>query len=104
MAKGLGMRTSGLRAHGTSNAVDRCFPPEQLHSMLAEADAVVLIVPHTPETEQLIDAAALAQMKPGAYLINIARGAIVDEAALIAALMPAPSADHNPPGLAPASV
>ena len=86
MAKGLGMRTLGTRASGTSDGVDQFYPPEQLHAMLAQADVVVLIVPHTPATDQLIDAAALAQMKPGAYLINIARGAIVDEQALIAAL------------------
>ena len=86
MAKGLGMRTLGTRASGTSDAVDQFYAPDQLHAMLAEADVVVLIVPHTPATDQLIDAAALAQMKPGAYLINIARGAIVDEQALIAAL------------------
>jgi phosphoglycerate dehydrogenase-like enzyme len=86
MAKGLGMRTIGTRARGTSDAVDQFFPPEQLHAMLGEADVVVLIVPHTPATEKLIDAAALAAMKPGAYLINIARGAIIDENALIAAL------------------
>ncbi len=86
MAKGLGMRTIGTRARGTSDAVDQFFLPEQLHTMLAEADVVVLIVPHTPTTDQMIDAAALAAMKPGAYLINIARGAVIDEDALIAAL------------------
>lgn len=86
MAKGLGMRTIGTRARGTSDAVDQFFPPDQLHTMLGEADVVVLIVPHTPATDQLINATALAAMKPGAYLINIARGAVVDEEALIAAL------------------
>jgi phosphoglycerate dehydrogenase-like enzyme len=86
MAKGLGMRTIGTRARGSSNAVDQFFPPEQLHAMLGAADVVVLIVPHTPDTDQMLDAAALAAMKPGAYLINIARGAVVDEEALIAAL------------------
>ncbi len=86
MAKGLGMRTLGTRVSGSSEAVDQFFPAAQLHPMLAEADVVVLIVPHTPATDQLIDAAALAAMKTGAYLINIARGAVVDENALIAAL------------------
>ena len=86
MAKGLGMRTSGMRASGNSDAVDRCYAPDQLHTMLAEADVVVLVVPHTPATEKLIDAAALAAMKPDAYLINIARGPVIDEVALIRAL------------------
>jgi phosphoglycerate dehydrogenase-like enzyme len=66
--------------------VDRIFPPERLHEALAGADFVVLLVPHVPATHHLIDAAALAAMQPHAYLINVARGAIVDEPALIAAL------------------
>lgn len=86
MARGLGMRTVGMRARGSSTAVDHCYSPDQLHAMLHEADVVVLVVPHTPATEKLIDAAALAAMKPNAYLINIARGAVIDEGALVAAL------------------
>ena len=86
MAKALGMTTLGTKARGTDESVDHFFPPHQLHEMLGQADVVVLIVPHTPETEKLIDGAALAAMKPGAYLINIARGAVVDEAALIQSL------------------
>ena len=86
MAKGLGMQTSGTRASGPDDSVDRFYPSDELHAMLGAADVVVLIVPHTPATEQMIDAAALAAMKPGAFLINIARGQVVDEPALIAAL------------------
>ncbi len=55
-------------------------------SLLAAADIISLNCPHTPETHHLIDAAALAAMKPDAYLVNTARGDIVDEDALIAAL------------------
>ena len=66
--------------------VDRIYPPQELHAALARADFVVLLVPHVPATHHLIDAAALAAMPRHAYLINVARGAIVDEAALIAAL------------------
>ena len=54
--------------------------------LLAKADVVSLHVPLTPETRRLIDAAALAAMKPGAILINAARGGIVEEAALADAL------------------
>ncbi len=86
MGKGLGLRTIGTRARGTSTAVDQFYPPEELPAMLAEADVVVLIVPHTPATDGMFDATMLAHMKPDAYLINIARGAVIDEEALIAAL------------------
>jgi glyoxylate reductase len=57
-----------------------------LDELLARADFVSLHVPLTPETRHLIDAAALARMQPTAYLINTARGGIVDQAALAAAL------------------
>lgn len=55
-------------------------------TLLAEADVLSLHVPLTPETCNLIDAAALARMKPGAVLVNTARGGVVDEPALAAAL------------------
>jgi len=57
-----------------------------LDALLAEADVVSLHLPLTPETDNLIDAAALARMKPGAVLINTARGGLVDQTALTAAL------------------
>lgn len=57
-----------------------------LHEGLAEADVVSIHCPLTPETRHLIDAAAIAKMKPNAILINTARGPIVDESALVAAL------------------
>ncbi|WP_019937916.1 hydroxyacid dehydrogenase [Bordetella sp. FB-8] len=60
--------------------------PLALDDLLAECDAVSLHVPLTPQTAGLFDAARLARMKPGAILINTARGGIVDEAALAAAL------------------
>ena len=57
-----------------------------LDTLLTRADVVSLHIPLTPETARLIDAAALARMKPGAVLINTARGGLVDQAALTAAL------------------
>jgi len=58
----------------------------ELDALLAEADAVSLHVPLTPETRRLIDATRIGRMKPGAVLVNTARGGIVEEAALVAAL------------------
>lgn len=57
-----------------------------LDALLGESDFVVLATPHTPETEKTINARTLAQMKPTAYLVNICRGGVVDEDALVAAL------------------
>jgi phosphoglycerate dehydrogenase-like enzyme len=53
---------------------------------LPQADVVALTCPLTPQTERLIGAQALAAMKPSAFLINVARGRVVDEPALVAAL------------------
>jgi D-3-phosphoglycerate dehydrogenase len=61
-------------------------PVPTLDALLSAADVVSLHVPHTAETTHLINAARLAQMKPGAFLINTARGKLVDESALIKAL------------------
>jgi phosphoglycerate dehydrogenase-like enzyme len=61
-------------------------PWRPLAALLAEADVISLHVPLTPETETLIDAAALARMKPDAVLVNTARGGLVDQAAMTEAL------------------
>jgi phosphoglycerate dehydrogenase-like enzyme len=66
--------------------LDRVGGPETLPQLLAESDFVVLAAPLTPETEDMIDAEALAAMKPTAWLINVARGRLIDERALINAL------------------
>jgi len=65
---------------------DAWFPPDKLLDLLARSDVVVMAAPLTRETERMIDARALAAMKPSAYFINVGRGASVDEAALAQAL------------------
>jgi phosphoglycerate dehydrogenase-like enzyme len=65
---------------------DRFYPPEALHEMLAACDYIVVALPLTPTTTHFIGEEELRVMKPSAYLVNIARGQIVDEAALIQAL------------------
>jgi phosphoglycerate dehydrogenase-like enzyme len=66
--------------------VDNVWPVDRLHEMLSQSDAVVLAAPYTKETRHMIDAAALAAMKPDAFLIAVSRGGIVDEDALSDAL------------------
>jgi len=73
-------------ARATSLGVDRLFSHDELPSMLAGADCLVLCTPHTPETDGLIGRAEIAALKPGGVFVNIARGQVVDEDALIEAL------------------
>jgi phosphoglycerate dehydrogenase-like enzyme len=70
--------------------LDRVLGPEGLAELLAESDFVVLAAPLTPDTEGMIDGDALAAMKPGSWLINVARGRLVDERALLRALADGP--------------
>jgi phosphoglycerate dehydrogenase-like enzyme len=66
--------------------VERVVGEHAWRDLLPEAEYIVLATPLTPATRSMIDAAAFAAMRPEAYLINIARGAIIDEPALITAL------------------
>lgn len=66
--------------------LDRLVGPDRLHELLSESDIVVLAAPLTPETEGMIDEAAVAAMKRDAWLINVARGRLIDDTALIRAL------------------
>jgi phosphoglycerate dehydrogenase-like enzyme len=88
LAKAFDMRVIGVRRNVAAGggAADSVHALGELESLLPEADVVALACPLTPETEKLIDAAALARMKPSAVLVNVARGRCVDEEALIAAL------------------
>nr|WP_237182698.1 NAD(P)-dependent oxidoreductase [Roseomonas marmotae] len=91
IGKALDMRVVALvrrpgqeRSHAA--LFDQIAPVSGLLDLLPAADAVVVTVPHTPETEGLFGASAFAAMRPGAAFVNIGRGAVVDHAALRAAL------------------
>jgi phosphoglycerate dehydrogenase-like enzyme len=89
MASALGMRVIAVREHvekGTPDGVAQLFSASDLDQLLRQSDYVVLSAPLTPATRKLMNAARLAQMKPTAYLINVGRGAQVDESALAEAL------------------
>jgi phosphoglycerate dehydrogenase-like enzyme len=87
LARALGMRVTGIRARPAATAnVDRVESSEYLHEILSDADFVVVCVPLTRLTRGLIDTAAFRALKPGAILIDLSRGGIVDQPALIAAL------------------
>ncbi|MDQ6662463.1 MAG: D-2-hydroxyacid dehydrogenase [Chloroflexota bacterium] len=90
LAKAFGMRVLAIRRsarkRGHEPDVDQLYSMEQLHEVLSLSDYVVLAVPLTPETEKLIGEPELRVMRPHAYLVNIGRGHVVDEEALIRAL------------------
>ncbi len=95
LADGFGMRVVGIRRRASGDGappadappcVALIWPPGRLQDVLSESDYVVLAVPLTAETRHLIGAEELALMKPGAALINIARGEVVDWDAQVAAL------------------
>jgi len=90
LAKAFGMRVVATRRSAKrvmrAKGIDILLPREQLPRLLSESDFVVLSLPFTSETNKLIGEEELRAMKPTAYLINIARGNIVDEEALIRAL------------------
>ena len=87
-AKALGMKVIGIRENpkkGTGPA-DAVYGPEQMDELLPQADFVLLCTPVTPATTSIINQDRLNKMKFGAYLINVARGPLVDDAALVEAL------------------
>ncbi|HLJ35798.1 MAG TPA: D-2-hydroxyacid dehydrogenase [Ktedonobacteraceae bacterium] len=79
-------RSAGVADEQQEPEVDRLYPIDQLHEVLQQSDYVVLAVPLTPETEGLIGESELRAMRRTAYLVNIARGKVIDEDALIRAL------------------
>src|SRR5215469_12566183 len=88
LAKAFDMHVVGLRRDPSAGcgAADAVHSIGELRFLLPEADFVALTCPLTKETENLLDAKALDVMKPSAHLVNVARGRVVDEAALIEAL------------------
>lgn len=85
----LGVRVTGVRRRNdlpVPKGVARATGPEGLDELLAEADFVIVATPLTDATRNLIDAGRVARLKPGAYLVNIARAAVVDQAAMLTAL------------------
>ncbi|OGL00467.1 MAG: hypothetical protein A3E31_10250 [Candidatus Rokubacteria bacterium RIFCSPHIGHO2_12_FULL_73_22] len=86
-ARALGMRVLGVSRTGRPvREARRVWRVGALRTALRQADFVVVLLPLTPETRGIIDAGALAAMKPTAWLLNVARGAVVDEPALLDAL------------------
>jgi len=89
-ARAFGAHVTGVRRSGGSDpAADRMVTPAQFLDVLADADVVVLCAPATPETRHIANAEAFARMKPGSVLVNVGRGALLDEPALLAALLAA---------------
>jgi phosphoglycerate dehydrogenase-like enzyme len=92
LASPFGIRVSGIRRRtsgsppSTIAGVDDVLSPERLPELLEKSDVVVLAVPHTPETKQLIGRVEIDRMKRGAFLVNIARGKLIDDSAVADAL------------------
>lgn len=82
----IGVDRPGFRYDPATIPLDELRTSDELHAVLGRAEHLVLIAPHTPETEGMIGARELALLPRGAVLINIARGALVEEEALVEAL------------------
>jgi len=89
IAAPFGFRVSAIRRRAgepVPDDVQEVWTPDRLPDLLAQSDVVVLAAPHTPETKRLIGRAQIDRMKPGALIVNVARGKLVDDEALIDAL------------------
>jgi phosphoglycerate dehydrogenase-like enzyme len=89
--KSIGMRVLAVKRHGpplynVDPLVERIYAPDQLGEMLPQCDYVVCAAPLTPETKGLIGRAAFNAMKPEAVIVNVGRGPVIDEAAMVEAL------------------
>ena len=82
--QGFGVKILGLNTTGRLlQYFDECYSMEDLDHMVGECDVVVLTIPYTNKTHHLIDGSRLEKMKEGSYFINVSRGSIVDEKALM---------------------
>ena len=89
IAAPFGFRISAIRRRAGEpkpEGVDEVWPLDRLPDLLADSDVVVLALPHTPETKRLIGKRELDRIKRGALLVNVARGKLVDDDAVIEAL------------------
>ena len=87
IASALGMRVIGTKRRPEPVPdVAEVWPSSRTNDVLAQSDFVLLLLPATPDTENFINAERLSHMKPTAYLLNFGRGALIDDAALIAAV------------------
>ena len=85
--RAIGLKVVAYRSSDRpSDAVDKVYSGDQLHEMLGAVDVTVVCAALTEKTRDMIDAAAFAAMKPGSYFINVGRGKLIVEEALIAAL------------------
>lgn len=87
LTAGLGMRVIGTRRRsGPLPHVEAVLPPERADEVLAQADFLLLLLPATPQTDNFINAARLAKMKPTAWLLNFGRGHLINDLDLVAAV------------------
>lgn len=86
--KALGAKVSGVCRSGKSGepAFDRVLPVSELDPILPEADAVVLALPSTPQTVNILSRSRIALLRPDAYVVNVGRGSAIDQDALLEAL------------------
>jgi phosphoglycerate dehydrogenase-like enzyme len=89
IAAPFGFRVSAIRRRPDRPkpaGVDAVWPPDRLLDLLAQSDVVVIAAPHTPDTRRLIGRREIEAMKPGAFLINVSRGKMIDDQAVVEAL------------------
>jgi phosphoglycerate dehydrogenase-like enzyme len=88
LASAFGMRVVGVKRNATEDVphVDSVHPPDDLPELVGAADAIVITLPLTDETRGLVDRATIGRMRDGAILVNVGRGAVLDEEALVEAL------------------
>jgi phosphoglycerate dehydrogenase-like enzyme len=86
LCRALDMQVMAIRRHVVASSADEIYPPNALHSLLPKANVLIICLPQTPETTGWIGERELALLPPGAVLVNVGRGPIVDEAALYHAL------------------